>query len=218
MRTKHTDGWAEAVELEHDLALGVEPEAITPPPTLPTGRDDGERVLAEFSRARQVHLRYERFESRDVLHVPDGPSFVVGSPGFVATAIVGTALRRARQRGKARAMAAPQWHEHNLDVTVVTTHRLWCHVDGIWANFNFDEISGVELTASIPALTLAFRSTTPLRISGKWAPWIAVASAYGAFGHQARQLPALAPLRSASRTATAATTDAAVHVRDRGRR
>ncbi|SFQ29915.1 hypothetical protein [Amycolatopsis rubida] len=217
MRVKGTGGWTAAAGLDRDLAAGIEREAIVPPPTMPPHRAPGERVLAEFSRARRVALRYERFHGRDVEYLPGGPSFVFGSPELVGAVVAGTAAMRMRGRRKARTMSAAQWHEYDLATVVVTTHRLWCQSDGDWKNFNYDQIALVELDASAPApaLTLGFYAANSLRLSGEWAAWIAVAVAYGAYGRNACTLPALAPLRSAN--PSAATPAAATAVNARGR-
>ena len=78
--------------------------------------------------------------------------------------------------------------------TVVTTQRLWCHLtNGKQLNFNYEEIVGFALQDW--SLVLRFRSATPLRLSGIWGPWIAVAVAYHTYGReQARSLPGMASI------------------------
>ncbi|ATY17070.1 hypothetical protein CU254_41535 (plasmid) [Amycolatopsis sp. AA4] len=220
MRVKETAGWTAAAELDRDFAAGIRREAIVPPPTMPRDRAPGERVLAEFSRARRAAPRYERFHGRDVEYVPGGLSVVAGSPELVGAFVVGAAAMRMRGRRKARAMSAAQWHEYDLATVVVTTHRLWCQSEGDWKNFNYDQVTrlGLDASAPPPALTLKFRAANQLRLSGEWAAWIAVAVAYGVHGLGACTLPTLAPLRAANASAVKGAAGAAVNAHGRGRR
>ncbi|WP_158886144.1 hypothetical protein [Amycolatopsis anabasis] len=220
--TKNGVAWRDAVDLERKFSVGTQREPIPPPPALQNRRERGEYTVAEFSRLRGEYLRYERFESRAVQVTPGGPAFAAGSPEFVGGFLIGTAMRRIHRRRKARAMAAPQWYEYRIDSVVVTTHRLWCLTGGDGPNFNYDLITNLTLLPRIPALTLSFLPghgpVRDLRISGEWAPWIAVAVAYYTYGtDQARQLPTLAPLRETPRPTTHVT-PAVPQLRNRTRR
>jgi hypothetical protein len=125
--------------------------------------------------------------------------------------------RNAHARRQAKAMAAPQWRVSDLAGVVVTTQRLWCDLAiGKRLNFNYEEITGFQLDRW--SLMLRFRSATPLRVTGAWAPWIAVAVAYHAFGRdQARRLSGMAALRGPGSTAVRAAGTAAVRTSRRTR-
>lgn len=154
----------------------------------------GEWALGVFARRDGVHLDYARHCAADVVTYRTGPAVVFGSPHFLAGYALGTVAQRARLQRKARRLAAPQWRHYGpLLCTVVTNHRLWCQVDGQWVHFDYDTITGFDLTHH--ALTLSFAAASPLRISGPWALCIGVAVAHLRYGtHVAARIPALAAL------------------------
>jgi hypothetical protein len=147
-----------------------------------------------FARRDGVHLDYARYCADDVVTYSTGPAVVFGSPHFLAGYALGTVVQRARLQRKARRLAAPQWRYYGPPTcTVVTNHRLWCQIDGQWVNFDHDTITGYDLTNT--TLTTSFVQASPLRISGPWAPWIAVAVAHLRYGPTvAARIPALAAL------------------------
>jgi hypothetical protein len=156
---------------------------IAPPAGLPL--EPSEWVLGAFTRA----MTYHRYCAAEIVY-HTGPAVVVGSPHFLIGYALGAAVQRARLRRKAHRLAQPQWRSAPLTYTVVTNRRLWCHVDRQWAYFDYDTITGFELRDQ--ALTLSFTQAIPLRITGAWAPWIAVAVAHLRYGSlTAAQLPAL---------------------------
>lgn len=174
-----------AVDLAHGLDLGRGRQPITPPPSMPSLARD-EYAFAEFSRAAGAVLRYERFRGADIAYSTPG-GFALGDANFVAVFALMSALQRSHSRRKAASLAAPQWREHSLSTVVVTTQRLWCLAGGEWTNFDYDTIIGFDLRDR--ALQLEFPAAHPLRLTGDWAPWIAVAVAYSAFGRdRARNL------------------------------
>lgn len=198
--------WWAARELERDLARGLEPADGAAPPTLPDERDSGERVLQSFPRYGGRCPRYERLVGSVV--VPDQRPIqaVFGSPGFVAGAVLGATVTGIRTRRKARELSSPQWLERRVSDVVVTTHRLYCLDDTIgWLHFTYNVITGFGLDARTFRFVLDFHNAPSLRLTGAWAPWIAVAVAYYALGaEQARSLPDLDPLRRRSaRTSSA---------------
>jgi hypothetical protein len=134
-------------------------------------------------------LQYYRYCPADVVYTT-GPAVVVGSPHFLAGYALGSLVNRARLRRKADRLAQPQWRSAPLACTAVTNQSLWCHVNHHWVYFDHTAITGYDLRDH--ALTLSFTSTVPLKLTGTWAPWIAVAIAHFRYGtNVASRIPAL---------------------------
>jgi len=129
--------------------------------------------------SRTGSLRYYRYSPAEVVY-RTGPAVVVGTPHFLAGYALGSLVQGARLRRKARHLAQPQWRSAPLACTAVTNQRLWCYVNHRWVYFDHAAISGYDLRDY--ALTLSFTSTVPLKITGPWAPWIAVAVAHFRYG------------------------------------
>jgi len=125
-------------------------------------------------------MYYYRYCPADVVYTP-GPSVIVGTPQFLAGYALGSLINHTRLRRKARHLAQPQWRSIPLACTAVTNQRLWCHVNHHWIYFDHDAITGHNLHHQ--ALTLTFASTAPLKLTGPWAPWIAVATAHLRYGN-----------------------------------
>ena len=169
--------------LHADLCAQLPLVPIAPPAGL--SLEPGEWVLGVFTHA----LTYHRYCAAEVVY-GTGPAVVVGSPHFLVGYALGTLVQRARLRRKANQLAQPQWRSAPLVCTVVTNRRLWCHVDSQWAYFDYDAITGYEFQDH--ALTVSFTQAIPLRITGAWAPWIAVAVAHLRYGSAiAARIPTL---------------------------
>jgi hypothetical protein len=178
--------------LHADLYAGHSLIPVTPPVAGLLPAPD-EWALGVFTNTRATHLDYARYGGADVVTYATGPAVVFGSPHFLAGYALGTVVQQARLRRKARRLAAPQWRYYPMVRTVVTNHRLWCQVDGEWLRFDFDTITGFELTNT--TLTMSFVQASPLRITGPWALWIGVAVAHLRYGpNVAARLPVLAAL------------------------
>jgi hypothetical protein len=118
------------------------------------------------------------------------PTVLVGSPDFVAGAVIGAAVAGIVRRGRARRAAAPQWRPAPLRQAVVTTKRLWCEVDGRWVRLGYDAIVGMRLHRA--ALEVWFQGAEDLRLTGPYAPWCAAVIAHYRYGPVAvRVLPQL---------------------------
>ena len=175
--------------LHADLCASRSLVPVTPPVAglLP---EPGEWALGVFARS---DVDYARYCGTDVVYWTNGPAVVFGSPQFLAGYALGSVVQQARLRRKARRLASPQWRSFPLGCTVVTNRRLWCQVDGQWVNFDYDTITGYDL--SNITLTVSFVQATPLRISGPWALWIGAAVAHLRYGPSvAARIPALAAL------------------------
>jgi hypothetical protein len=169
--------------LHADLCAQRRLVPIAPPTGL--SLEPGEWVLGVFTQA----LTYHRYCAAEVVY-PTGPALVVGSPHFLVGYALGRLVQRARLRRKARRLFQPQWRSAPLVCTVVTNRRLWCQVDHRWTYFDYGAIAEYELHGQ--ALTLSFTPAVPLRITGAWAPWIAVAVAHLRYGSAtAARIPAL---------------------------
>lgn len=172
--------------LHADLCARRSLVPIAPPTEL--SLEPGEWVLGVLTHA----LTYNRYCAAEVVY-RTGPAVVIGSPHFLIGYALGTLVQRARFRHKACQLAQPQWRSAPLTCAVVTNRRLWCHVDHQWAHFDYDVITGYELCGQ--ALTLSFTHAVPLKITGAWAPWIAVAVAHLRYGSAtAALIPVLSSL------------------------
>jgi hypothetical protein len=92
----------------------------------------------------------------------------MGSPQFVAGALLGNAVARRRARRRAERESAPQWRPDPLASVVITTRRLWCEIatttGSRWLGFDYDATT--QLTLQNWDLTLRFLQSEPLRLSG----------------------------------------------------
>jgi hypothetical protein len=173
--------------LHADLCAGRLLTPVTPPAALSLEPD--EWAFGVFTPSRRAALTYQRYCDADVVYYTN-PAVVGGSPQFLIGYALGATVQRARLRRKARQLAQPQWRSLPLACTVVTNRRLWCHVDGQWVQFDYDTITGYALRGQ--ALTLSFTRAVPLKITGTWAPWIAVTIAHLRYGTRvAARIPEL---------------------------
>lgn len=151
----------------------------------------------EYAIGVLPNLTYARYRPADLEVIEGGPSVVIGSAPFVAGFAIGTLAQCAVRGRRARRAAVPQWRYDPVTSVVVTTHRLWCLVDGqTWVPFDYSTVTALDLTAD--GVVLTFQQAFPLRLSGAWAAWIAVAVAHYTFGRDtAARMPCLAALASA---------------------
>jgi hypothetical protein len=120
-----------------------------------------------------------------------GPVVVVGSPKFVAGAILGaTALNMLGPR-----QDKLRWSSAELLTVVITTRRMWCEVVGgrirQWVRIGYDGIASMQIVND--ALQLYFNDgAEPLRMAGNDALWCAAVIAHYRYGQDAaRMLPDL---------------------------
>jgi hypothetical protein len=171
--------------LHADLCAHRSLVSVAPPADLPV--EPGEWTLGVIPYTRS--LQYYRYCPAEVVYTT-GPAVVVGSPHFLVGYALGSLVNRARLRRKADRLAQPQWRSAPLGCAVVTNQSLWCHVNYRWVYFDHAAITGYDLRDH--ALTLSFTSAVPLKLTGSWAPWIAVAIAHFRYGtNVAARIPAL---------------------------
>jgi hypothetical protein len=136
-------------------------------------------------------LWFARWYGTTVSYPGSGPTVLVGSPDFVAGAVIVETVAGIARRGRARRAAAPQWRPAPLRQAVVTTKRLWCEVDGRWVRLGYDAIVGMRLHRG--ALEVQFQGAEDLRLTGPCTPWCAAVIAQYRYGPAAaRVLPQLA--------------------------
>ncbi len=191
MLDSYAAAWQQAVQLERELASSCQLGSICAPLEIPLST--GEAAIGNFSG-----LTYERYLTADVRYIPPR-DFVFGPPHFVAGYLFGSTIRDIRGRRKARKLSAPQWRCFPSHRTVVTTHRIWCELmddyGPRWLQFDFAAIATAHLDEW--TLVLNFHTAAPLRLTGAWAPWIAVAVAYFRYGpYNARNVPGISTLLS----------------------
>lgn len=173
------------------------PAVVPPAPGLL--REEGEQAVGVFGPAVGLPVGYARFSGADVIVGGGGPNMLFGTPHFLAGYAVGSIVKRGRARKRARRLAQPQWRVRPTTGTVVTTRRLWCETEREWKWFNYDTIVDLQLDGD--ALVIRFVNDVPsVRLTGAWAPWIAVAIAHLAFGSPAAaQMPWLTRMYTMAR-------------------
>jgi hypothetical protein len=181
--------WLDAVSAHAHLMAGgrLEPVPVSSPGLLP---EPGEQAVGVFERAAGVSMAFARYSAADIAYSPGRTAVIMGSPHFLIGFALGSIALRTRARRQARRAATAQWRPTPLLCLVLTSRRLWCEVaepNGTrWLNFNYDTITGLELTHR--ALTMTFTQSEPLRLVGDWAPWCAAVIAHYRYGPSAGAL------------------------------
>jgi hypothetical protein len=177
--------WEDAVRLYAALAGGQPPIPVPAPGFLGGGPVYLDAPL-RYSRYYGVNVRY------------DGTTtFAVGSPGFVAGAVIGSALTNRAGRARAAQLSQTQWRDGRTVRVLVTDSSTWCRVDGRWQEFAHASV--VEYTATAMACVLAFPDVEPLMLAGPSAWCHAVLFGYFRYGPERWQdSPFLAPMRRAA--------------------
>jgi hypothetical protein len=153
------------------------------------GMDPGEYPVGYFPSGSG--LWFARRYGTTVSNSGSGPTVLVGSPDFVAGAVIGATVVGIVRQARARRAAAPQWRPAPLRQAVVTTRRLWCEVDGRWVRLGYDAI--VDMRLHHGALEVRFQGAEDLRLTGAGVPWCAAVIAHYRYGPAAaRVLPELA--------------------------
>jgi hypothetical protein len=178
-RASRTEARRAAVEIYSCLARGGRIRAVT----LPYGvwarlsfHPRGEETVGYFPQGSMRFARY--YATQD-----SGPMMVVGSPAFVAGAVLGSVARAARRRAR--------WHTMPLLNVVITTRRLLCEViepgHTRWLHIDYSGITGMAIEDD--AMELYFDGAAePLRLAGDDALWCAAVIAHYRYGQAATEV------------------------------
>lgn len=118
----------------------------------------GERIF------RQFRAQYARFYGTNVTYQTGG-TFAMGSPLFVAGAMLGSAIGNSNARANARRMAAEQWREIQYVDVFVTDRRFIIPLSGRVLSFYYDAVVAFYPELDAMMLTLDFGDKSePLRL------------------------------------------------------
>lgn len=169
-----------------------------PPTTHPAPAVDlvtGELVVGVLDAHTCGGMAFARWANTTITYHHPG-TVIAGSPQFVAGYLLGTLALRAHTRRRAHRDTAPRWWTTPLRCTVVTTHRLWCHITEPhrtprWISLAHQHIT--DLTLAGQTLTASYGTRCePLQLTGPWAPWCAAVMAHHRYGpHAPTILPTL---------------------------
>lgn len=112
----------------------------------------------------QYRAKYARFYGQNVTYQTGGV-FAMGSPLFVAGAMIGSAVGNSNARARAQRMAAAQWREIQYVDVLVTDRRLIIPVGGRTLSFYFNAVTAFFPAIDAMTLTLDFGDRTePLQL------------------------------------------------------
>lgn len=112
----------------------------------------------------QYRAKYARFYGQNVTYQTGGV-FAMGSPLFVAGAMIGSAVGNSNARARAQRMAAAQWREIQYVDVLVTDRRLIIPVGGRTLSFYFNAVAAFYPAIDAMTLTLDFGDRTePLQL------------------------------------------------------
>lgn len=148
------------------------------PPYCPEGivLQPGETALgeiwAEFSRYMELQVQYPGHRSM----------FVMGSPAFMAGALLGKLFSDAADRREAArlaALAAPQWRIIGFPRVILTDQRMIAHLPARYELTSFWHGGLMGFTPSMAqfSLELVYSDCPPVRLRGPRVPWMSVAFA-----------------------------------------
>lgn len=121
----------------------------------------------------QYRAKYARFYGQNVTYSTGGV-FAMGSPLFVAGAMIGATVGKANARAQAQRMAAAQWREIQYVDVLVTDRRLIIPVGGRTLSFYYSGVVAFYPELEAMTLTLDYGDNTePLQI---FSPGIAATS------------------------------------------
>lgn len=169
----HEAGLQEARQLYERLCRGDKL-----PPYYPAGivLQSGEtalgEILAEFSHYVELEVQYPAPRSM----------FVMGSPAFMAGALLGKLFSDAADRREAArlaALAAPQWRIIGFPRVILTDQRMLAHFPERYEQVSFWHSGLAGFTPSMTrfSLELVYSECPPVRLRGPSVPWMSVAFA-----------------------------------------
>ena len=148
-------------------------EALARGDSLPSSDDFNLNLEPGESLLDQYRAKYARFYGQNVTYSTGGV-FAMGSPLFVAGAMIGSAVGRANARAQAQRVAAAQWREIQYVDVLVTDRRLIIPVGSRTLSFYFNAVAAFFPELEAMTLTLDFGDRTePLQI---FSPGIAATS------------------------------------------
>lgn len=115
--------------------------------------EPGEQVFDQY------RAKYARFYGQNVTYQTGGV-FAMGSPLFVAGAMIGSAVGNANARAQAQRVAAAQWREIQYVDVMVTDRRLIIPVGGRTLSFYFNAVTAFFPEIDAMTLTLDFGDRT----------------------------------------------------------
>src|SRR5690606_11780221 len=129
----------------------------------------------------EVVLEYSRFYSMDV-QAQQRSGFYFGSAAFVAAGMIGDAVSNASARNRAAAMSQAQWRYNAPIPVTITNQRLLTLFEGQWITFEHQMVLAFYPEPQNYTFVLTFDVTSPLRLTGPWAPWASLMVAVGIYG------------------------------------
>jgi hypothetical protein len=149
-----------------------------------------------------VPISYARYYGTNASYARTS-GFFFGRPTFVLAGLAATAVTNAARRSAAQNAAREQWREHATGRLVVSNERLLVQVGGRWLSFHYAAMTAVYPEPGSWALVCQFEDAEPLLLSGIYAPFAAVMTAFRTHGAQALvEHPGLQPLADQSGTAS----------------
>jgi len=169
---QHTLGTIEAGLLKAGLERGERLKTYRPP-GLVLQPDEGvfREVVAQYSRYFELPVQY-----------PVSPSmFVMGSPAFMAGALITKAFSDAADRREARrlaVLAAPQWRVLGFPRVVLTNQRFLIYVQTQyqWLSFWHSVLQEHRQREDF-GLELLYPDCAPVLLRGPMIPWVSLALA-----------------------------------------
>lgn len=171
MQAEASRAWHAACELYRHIAAG---RPLVPVPSMMV-LQHGEVPYGE------VVLEYSRFYSMDV-KAQQRSGFYFGSAAFVAGGLIGDAVGNANARARAASMSQAQWRFNAPVPVVVTNQRTLAMFEGRWIEFAHEAVLAFYPEPQNYTFVLTFGVTSPLRLTGPWAPWMSLMVAVGIYG------------------------------------
>lgn len=142
-----------------------------------------------------VDARYERFYGTTESYAQHTGLFV-GRPAFVLAGVAATAIANSASHSAAANRAATQWREAQHSRILVSNQRLVIQANGQWLSFYLSGMTACYPSPEAWSVAFEFGDTSPLRLTGRGAPLVAVWTVLARQGREAVHAhPGLAPLR-----------------------
>jgi hypothetical protein len=169
---EHTLGAIEAGLLKAGLERGER---------LPTYRPPGLVLQSDEGAFREIVAEYSRYYELSVQDPVSPSMFVMGSPAFMAGALIGKAFSDGADRREARrlaALAAPQWRFLGFPRVVLTNQRFLIYVQARyeWLSFWHSALQEYRQRGDF-ALEMLYPDCAPVLLRGPMVPWVSVALA-----------------------------------------
>lgn len=145
-------------------------------------------------------MHYSRLYGGSGQYMHSG-GFAFGKPGFVLGMMAANAAVNAARRSAARKDMQPLWRDLQELPTVVTNHRVMCHLPPRgWLSFYYTAVQEFYPEPANWMVTYGFSNAEPLRLGGLAAPTVSVLTAWCLLGAERwQENPGLTPLTEAAR-------------------